>query len=93
MLDAFAIGLKCRAAIEVFDNTVEIAVCAAQWESRIAIFFERNSLVFCAFLVHSCHINPKIRWWVSLKGTGFSPYIKGIEINGALASEGRALSN
>jgi len=24
----------------------------------------------------------KNEWWVSLKGTGFSPYIKGVEING-----------
>jgi hypothetical protein len=30
-------------------------------------------------------MNQICRWWVSLKGTGFSPYIKGNEINGALA--------
>jgi hypothetical protein len=32
------------------------------------------------------YLRRSSRWWVSLKGTGFSPYIKGIEINGALVS-------
>ncbi len=28
-------------------------------------------------------------WWISLKGTGFSPYIKSCNISGLLAPEGR----